>query len=181
MPDSKVRDLMVPKEAYATVSADGSIQDVVLTLREARTEGKLKDPEGYQDRAVLVMWQSHIIGKLTMLDVIRGLGHLGRGKSSGSKLGPIIESMTNEFAIKQKSLARLVKDASKRTVRDLLRPYGKKETIDVDASLDTALHQFITSELRSLLVTSDEEIVGILRLSDVYEHVSTLLLACQQD
>ncbi len=180
MAEITVRDLMVPNDAYACVSAGGTIRDAVLALQEARAQEHQQDPDRDRDRAVLVLWQSHIIGKLTMLDVIRGLGpRRDRSKTGASSLGPLIESMTEEFALRQTSLSRLVERAGKLSVQDLLRPYDKTEAIDRDALLDTALHQFISGEYRSLLVTADDEIVGILRLVDVYEHISEMIINCQ--
>ncbi len=179
MSEMKVQDLMVPNDAYATVSADGTIRDAVLALRKARTQERQQDPDRDRDRAVLVMWQAHIIGKVTMLDVVKSLGpRRYRGKTGASSLGPLVESMTLDFALRQKTLSRLVEEACKLSVRDLMRPYDKAETIAYDAGLDKALHQFISGEYQSLLVMADDGIIGILRLVDVYEHISEMIVSC---
>ncbi len=171
---------MVPRDAYATVSAGGKLRDVALALREARVEEVRQRPEHARDRAVLVMWEADIIGKISMLDVIKSLGpKRDYHKTGASSLGPLIESMTKDFALRQTSLTRLVEKACKLTVRDLLRPYDREETVAIDAPLDTALHQFISGEYQSLLVTSDDDIVGILRLVDVYEYISEKIIACE--
>lgn len=177
MAEITVRDLMVPSDAYATVAADGTLRDVALALREARAH---ENPQHRaRDRAVLVMWQAHIIGKLTMLDFIKNLGpHRNHPKTGASSLGPLIESMTKEFALRQTPLPRLVEKARTLSVRDMLRPYSKDETVAIDAPLDKALHQFISGEYRSLLVTANDEIVGILRLVDVYEYISEMIIDC---
>lgn len=178
MPDIIVKDLMVPRDAYATVSVDDSLRDVVLALRSAREHERQQHRD--RDRAVMVIWQAHIIGKLTMLDLIRSLGpRRDQPKSGASSLGPLIESMTKDFTLRQTPLPRLIEKACKLTVRDMLRPYGKDEIIASDAPLDKALHQFISGEYRSLLVTADDEIIGILRLVDVYEHISEMIIACE--
>ncbi len=176
MAETTVRDLMVPNDAYATVSAGGTLRDVVLALHAARTQ---EHPERERDRAVLVVWQADIIGKITMLDVIRSLGSPRDLRTTGaSPLASLMESMTREFALRQTSLSRLVEKACDLTVRDLLRPYDKQETVAIDAPLDKALHQFIVGEYQSLLVTSNNDIVGILRLVDVYNYISNKILDC---
>lgn len=176
-----VSDLMVPREAYAAVSEDGTLRDAVLALQEAQRREQQQDPDRHRDRAVLVMKGEHVIGKLSMLDVIGSLEPRydrleGRRSSS---MGPLIESMTRNFSLRQNPLPRLVEKASKHRVRDLLRPYEKAETIDLNASLDTALHQLIGGQYQGLLVTSGDEIVGILRLLDVYERISEMIIECQ--
>ncbi len=183
MEQMTVKDLMIPNDAYATVSADGSLREAVLALQEARRQDQQQDPERHRDRAVLVMWQAHIIGKLSMLDVLRGLKprHARVEGRRASSIGPLIESMTQDFGLRQKPLSRLVEQACKLHVRDLMRPFDETETIDMNASLDTALHQFIAGEYQGLLVKSDDDIVGILRLLDVYEWISKMIIECQTE
>lgn len=177
MAEVTVRDLMVHGDAYATVSASDTLRDVVLALDKARALERRQHPEHDPDRAVLVIWQADIIGKITMLDIISSLGPRRDSHTrEASSLGPLMESMTREFALRQTSLSRLVEKACKLTVRDLLRPYAKDETIAIDAPLDMALHQFISGEYRSLLVTSDRAIVGILRLVEVYKYISKKII-----
>ena len=56
--------------------------------------------------------------------------------------------------------------------KDLLREHSRDETIDENAPLDQAVHQLVHGKL---LATRGERIVGILRLSDVFTAVSTML------
>ncbi|NIV35312.1 MAG: hypothetical protein GWN58_39420, partial [Anaerolineae bacterium] len=60
---------------------------------------------------------------------------------------------------------------------DLIRPFEEDELIDHGASMDTALHQLISGQYQSLLVTRGDEVIGVLRLIDVYEGISKLLRA----
>jgi CBS domain-containing protein len=54
------------------------------------------------------------------------------------------------------------------------------EYVPQDASLDQALHQLVVGHHQSLLVTKDgKEIVGILRLTDVFQEVCEMMKACQ--
>jgi CBS-domain-containing membrane protein len=49
----------------------------------------------------------------------------------------------------------------------------------MDATLDQALHQLVVGHHQSLLVTKDgKEIVGILRLTDVFQEISEMIKAC---
>ncbi len=76
-----------------------------------------------------------------------------------------------------KPLSNLVEKASTVTVRDLVREIAEGETVDAEDSLDRALHQLIVGRFQSLLVTSNGDIVGILRLADIYEEICKRLRA----
>ena len=53
----------------------------------------------------------------------------------------------------------------------------KGEFIDKDANLNEAVHQLIIGRHQSLIVSSGKEIVGILRLSDVFREVCNMIKA----
>jgi CBS domain-containing protein len=49
----------------------------------------------------------------------------------------------------------------------------------MDATLDQAIHQLVVGHHQSLLVTKDgKEIVGILRLTDVFQEISERIKEC---
>jgi len=54
------------------------------------------------------------------------------------------------------------------------------EYVAEDATLDRAIHQLVIGRHQSLLVTHEDRIVGILRLTDVFMEICTLIKACQQ-
>ncbi len=57
--------------------------------------------------------------------------------------------------------------------------YTEGEYIDVNALLDEAIHQLVMGHHQSLLVTEEKTIIGILRLTDVFETVSETILTCE--
>ena len=52
--------------------------------------------------------------------------------------------------------------------------YAMGEFVGENASLSVAIHQLLLGHHQSLLVTSDKDIVGILRLTDVFREISNL-------
>jgi predicted transcriptional regulator len=54
-----------------------------------------------------------------------------------------------------------------------------KERIAEESSLQEAVHQLIVGNHQSLLVTRDSEIVGVLRLTDVFSKICGLIKACR--
>lgn len=186
------KDLMVPKDEYARITADATLSQAALALDEAQKSEQRADPTRHRDRAILVVDKNgKILGKLTMLDVLQGLvpRHdrvVGAAASSraAARVGSarlIIESMNRETGLWNKPLSNLVEKASSVKVRRLLRPVDVGETIDEEAPFDAALHQLIMGRFQSLLVTRNGEIVGILRLIDVYDRISRLLIPSNSD
>jgi CBS domain-containing protein len=55
----------------------------------------------------------------------------------------------------------------------------KKFNITESASLDEAIHQMVLGHHQSLLVTRDDRIVGILRLTDVFAAIYHAMKACE--
>ena len=69
-----VKDLMVPKDEYATISSEETLREAALTLQETQRRMQRLAPNRYRDRAVLVVDKNgQVIGKLSMLNVLRGL------------------------------------------------------------------------------------------------------------
>ena len=181
-----VKNLMVAKDKYATISADATLRDATLALYAAQLEELSLNPTRHRDRAVLAIdAHGEVYGKLAMLDVLRGLEQRydrveGSRASSraASRIGfarYVIESMGNDVGLWNRPLTNLVEKASAVKVRQLVPAIAAGESVDEDASIDAALHQLIMGRFQSLFVTRNGNIVGILRLTDVYEEISWLL------
>jgi predicted transcriptional regulator len=52
------------------------------------------------------------------------------------------------------------------------------EIVSIDDTLEMAVHQMIVGQHQSLLVMQGEDIVGILRLVDVFQQIGKLIKAC---
>jgi len=184
MKTARVKDLMVPLDEYATVSEDANLYDAVLALEEAQSRFS-KDL--YKHRAVLVYDKDKdIVGKLSQLDVIRGLesGYKKVGDLKGvahSGFSPeLIRSMIEKHGLWQKPLEDVCRTAPKIRVKDVMYTPTEGEYVEEDEPLDRAIHQLVVGHHQSLLVTRSEKIVGILRLTDVFMEICTLIKACQQ-
>jgi CBS domain-containing protein len=177
---------MVPKNEYAKISADSTLSDAALTLQEVQQQELRLDPTRHRDRAIFVVDEyDQVIGKLSMLNVLRGLlprYDRVRGSRASSmaatRVGSArlnIDSQERAVGLWNKPLTNLIKKASTVKVRNLIREIVPGETVDEGASLDTALYQMIVGRFQSLLVTRDSKVIGILRLTDVYDEISEKL------
>jgi CBS domain-containing protein len=178
----KVKDIMVPLAEYATVSTEATLYEAVHALEEAQQRfGK----ERYRHRAILVFDENkQIVGKLSQLDVIRGLeaGYtkVGNLKAiSHTGFSPdLIKSIMEKYNLWQSHLSDICRKASQIKVKEIMYTPTQGEYVDQEATLDGAIHQLVMGHHQSLLVTGGTAIVGVLRLTDVFMEVCEAIKAC---
>jgi CBS domain-containing protein len=178
-----VSDLMVPLQEYATVSEEASLHAAVLALEEAQ---KKFHQNRYKHRAILVLDESRrVVGKISQLDVLKGLesGYKKMGDFKGiSHTGfstEFIKSMVDKYDLWKKPLEEICRRSPHIKVKDIMYTPTEGEYVPMDATLDQALHQLVVGHHQSLLVTKGgREIVGILRLTDVFQEISEMIKLC---
>jgi len=188
MKSYKVKNLMVPLSEYATVSEAATLMDAVKALKEAQAAFNQKR---YRHRAILVIDKNnHIVGKLSQHDVIEALEpnykEMRGSAPSGSmhRLGfsdDFVKSTIEQYHLWEKALENLCDKAIDQKVIELMYSPGKGEFVNESASMDEAIHRLIIGHHHSLLVTADHdvrEIVGVLRLGDIFEFVSDAMHEC---
>ena len=174
-----IKDLMVPLEEYATVPNSATLYDAVLALEEAQEKF---DHLPYKHRAVLVYdSKDQIVGKLGQLDIIRALepkyGEMGNIKSL-SRFGlsrKFISSIMENNYLWEKPLTHICKKGADIKVKDFMHTPVEGEYVNEDASLEMACHQLVLGHHQSLLVTRGDKIVGILRLTDVFNNIFQIM------
>ena len=167
------KDLMVPITEYATVSIDATLSETVLALEKAQEEFT---NNRYSHRAVLVMnKEGRVVGKLSQLDFLRALeGEDDRfdDLNDVAKFGFSTSAVACHQEVNYKATHTpredMLQTAANLKVADCMHTLSRGEYVDEDTSLETAIHQLITEKHLSLLVTKGKDIVGILRLSDVF-------------
>jgi CBS domain-containing protein len=171
-----VRDLMLSLDEYATISSKDTIKQALLALSKSQL-GLTQDR--HYHRAVLVLKDGRVIGKLSHWAILRSLEpkFLKRDdESSLSRAGltdEFIQSLKDTFSLFTGSLEQMCRAAGRIKAVDAMVPVG--ESIDEDATLTVAIRNFATRHTQSLLVTRNGEVVGILRLSDVFEEVADII------
>ena len=175
----KVKELMVPLEKYATVSNEATLPEAVISLEKAQTT---LDPSRHKHRAILVLDETgKVVSKITMKHVLSALEpNYGKLESievlERSGHSPdMIKSMLEDHALWTEPLEFIHERAANLKVKDFIQPLSECEYLDVDASLHEAIHRLIVCPYLSLLVTSDDDVKGILRLSDVFTKVCGII------
>ena len=179
----RVKDLMVPISEYATVSEGSTLLDAVLALEKAQ---EIFDHSQYLHRAILILDKNkRVIGKVSQLDTLRAL------EPKNEQLDKIEDisryGFSQKFIINLREQNRLtdvsIRDmclaAAGLKVEALMQTLTEGEFIDENASLNIAIHQLVRGSHMSLLVTSEKEIVGIIRSSDVFSAIFHTMKACK--
>ena len=180
----KVKDLMVPLDEYATVSDKATLYEAVLALEKAQEELD-RTRYLYLHGAILVFDKNNkIVGKISQLDILRALEpkYMEMGEpSSLSRAGfspNFLKSMMEQYSLLSDSLSEACSKAANIKIKDFMYTPSEGEYVAESASLNEAIHQLVMGHHQSLLVTRGEEIVGILRLTDVFKDIFQAMKAC---
>jgi len=176
----KVKELMVPLAEYATVSEEATLSEAVKALEKAQKEF---NHTRYRHRAILVLNKhNQVVGKLSQHDVIKALEPNYRRVQSLKSLDrfgispALVKSMMEQYSLWDRPLESLCTTAAKEKVREIMYTPTEGEYIEEDASMDAAIHRLVIGHHHSLLVTRGRDIVGILRLTDVFSLITQKLL-----
>jgi CBS domain-containing protein len=178
----KVKDLMIPLTEYATVDEEATLFDAVTALEKAQLAF---DHSRYQHRAILILdKEGKVVGKLSQIDVLRALepkyaemqGSNGLARYGFSR--KFMKSMLTQYHLWESPLKNICHKAGEKRVRDFMYTPTEGEYVPEDAMLDEAIHQLVLGQHQSLLVTKDNDIVGILRLTDVFAAVFHVMKEC---
>ncbi|MCP4571423.1 MAG: CBS domain-containing protein [bacterium] len=174
MKNRLVKDLMLPLSEYAVVSGEASLKDALAALLASGDRLPAGKP---RHRAVLVSDpQGGIEGKVGQHDFIEALepkykvlGDVEQLSTAGLDEG-FVDSIMENYRFWWEDLQDLCRRARAVRVRQVMKSVATR--IDEEASVAEAMHMFVMARAQSLLVTRQEKVVGILRLSDVFGEVA---------
>jgi len=176
-----VKDVMVPVSEYATVSEEATLYDAILALEKAQAAF---DQNRYRHRAILVYSENgKITGKVSQIDILRALEpkyeQIGIPRSRYPFTPHFMKSLFSQFDLWNLPLDDICKKAGQKRVKEFVGNFDEGELVEEGRSLNEAIHLLVVGQLQSLLVTREEEVVGILRLTDVFNEVFKMVKACQ--
>jgi CBS domain-containing protein len=179
----EIRHLMVALSEYATVNEDATLAEAIHALEQAQDR---LGPSRHRHRAVLVTnSEGQVIGKVAQIDVLRALAP----RLTQDRLGAItrlgfnpeqIRSAGEGFGLREGLLAVLARRSHSLKVRDIMTTPTAREYVPEDASLEQAIDQLALGKHQSLLVTRGDDVVGILRLTDVFVAICEELAASRE-
>ncbi len=162
---------MIPLSEYATAPEDASLAEAVEALEVAQNEYK----KTYKHRAILAYDKNdRIVGRVSQLDVLRALESRYNQISESPRISRhgfsknFIKSIFSQFNFLDEPFNDVCKRTASLKVKDIMYTPTEGEYVDTEASIGEAIHQFIMGPHQSLLVTENGDIVGILKLTDVF-------------
>ncbi len=182
MKAKKVSELMIPISDYATVSQDATLADAIKALKTAQSDTKFH----HKHRAVLALDKNGtVVGKLGIRGILKALEPKYRQFEHSEDTGSIglsrfgfnmefLTSLVDKLELWDESMEELIKKASRLKVKQIMYTPSKGEYVSEDAPMAEAVHQFILGCHQSLLVLNKDGVVGILRLSDIFDLVCEL-------
>jgi CBS domain containing-hemolysin-like protein len=178
-----VKELMVPLSEYATVPMGSTLFEAVLALEKAQEEF---DHTKYKHRGVLILdKKKRVIGKLGQLDVLRALEPKDEDMNEINDLSQFgfssnfIHKLQAQRRMTTAPLKDLCSKASQLKVEDFMQAPSEGEFIEQEASLEMAVLQLVYGHHLSLLVTRNQEIIGILRMTDAFAAVFHTMKECE--
>jgi len=181
MEETKVRDLMVPSAQFPKIADSATLFETLLALESAQE----RYLSGQSDQRILLVedGEGRVIGKISPIDLLRGLETNYPQLSSEEAvsrfgLDYIWKSMRAELHLWEDPFRDLCRRADRIRVRDFSRPPAEGHRVVADDTLAACLHLFVMSRHDALFVIDGDEIVGLLRFSDIYRMVSRILHDC---
>lgn len=178
----KIEDLMVPLSEYATVTIGATLFEAVLALEKAQLAF---DKTKYLHRAVLVLdKKGEVVGKISQHTALKALEpqYLKMADSASvSHYGfsvDFLKSLQDQYSLLDGALENICQKAAQTKVEAFMSKLTEGEYIEIDASLDKAIHMLVMGHYQSLLVRKDGKVVGVLRLTDVFAAVFHVMKSC---
>jgi CBS domain-containing protein len=179
----KVKDLMVPIEEYATVGYNATLYEALIALKTAQE--KLQDGKP-PHRAVLVNDAAgNLVGNVGRLSFIKALGvgfSVPTARAQMDRAGVSLESIAtvmNHVRFLYRDRGSLQDRAKSIKARNVMHPVG--ESIDEEGSLQEAIDLFSACQVLSILVKRGTRVVGVLRVSDLFQKLQNQILDPDED
>ncbi|MCB2187974.1 MAG: hypothetical protein KQJ78_16265 [Deltaproteobacteria bacterium] len=180
--DTKIRELMIPLQEYPKIAEGASLSQAVKILEAAHENLKFRN---YKARAVLVTDAAgRVVGKLNMWGCLRALEPKYQDIADFDRLThfglnpDFLRSMVDSHGLWVDPFDALCSKAAERHVRDFMTVPGQDEYVEADDNVVDGIHHLLMGKHMSLLVREGDEVVGIFRLSDVFEFVTEKIKNC---
>jgi CBS domain-containing protein len=185
MKSYQVKNLMVPLSEYSTIPQDDSLLEAFMMLKKAQADF---DPGRGRRRAILVTDNdNHVVGKLSQHDMIEALEPSYQNIRSSLQDGRMhrlgfsddfVESTLEQYQLWEQGLENLCAKSGQITVKEIMYSPSEGEFLSESSTMNRAIHRLVIGHHHSLLVTAEgdpHEIVGVLRLEDVFDFVCDVL------
>jgi len=181
MEKMNVRDLMILKERFPRIADSATFYEALMALESAQE----KYLAGEAEQRILLVEDAEgkIMGKLSPIDLLRGL-ETNYNRMDTQKilsrfgLDYIWKSMQEDYGLWGNPFDDLCRKAAGLRIRDFIKPLPEGQCVRVDETLVKCFHLFVMNRHDALFVLEGDEIVGLVRFSDVYRKASRMMKEC---
>ena len=164
MPEKKVKDLMISLEDYPHIPYWFTLRQAMAIVREASIKFA-----GYLPRSILVFDEKyHLMGMLTLRDIIRGLEPTFLKESEYITPDPSLTVLVKDL------FGPGLKESYQKAVSDVMSPI--RVTINAEDSIAKALFLMMKENVGMMPVMQENKVAGMIRLSDVFKVISDVIL-----
>lgn len=181
MEKMNVRDLMVAKDRFPKISNQATFFEALVALERAQ-ENYLA---GKTEQRILLVEDEHgkVISKISPIDLIRGLetnySRIDIGDAiRHSGLTYIWTAMQKDYRLWEDPFKDLCRKSVEVKIRNFIRAPGEGQTVGPEDTLAKCFHIFVMNRHDSLFVVKGDEIIGLLRFSDVYRKIAQTMKEC---
>ncbi len=181
MEKMKVGDLMVPVDSFPKISVNAGFYDALQALENAHNE-YVSGESG--ERILLVENENgKIIGKLSPMDLLRGL-ETNYTRADSEKVltsygyANIWKSFQEDYNLWETPFRDLCRKATQVHLKSFLKGPSEGQTVGMHDPLAKCFHRFVMNRHDALFVVEGDQIVGLLKFSDVYKEVLKTMKEC---
>lgn len=175
-----VRDLMISATKCGHIRQDVSLGVAILMLERGH-DGPSAGGETLDHAALLVLNKDNlVVGKLSPTEIVRNMDRIYHSQqgdeniahTAASGLTPaLLKSLTQNSPLRCETFEEICQHAFDLRVKDCMTPPQDNQCVLESDRLEVAIHKLAIGAHQTLLVISKERIIGILKLSDVFQQL----------
>jgi len=176
-----VRDFMVPVGEFPKISNQATFYEALMALEDAQEKYLV----GKNKQRILLVEDNNgkVVGKVSPFDMLRGLEPSydqieAEEKLPSSGLSYALKAIRQQYRLWQTPFADLCKKAKDIKIKDFVKASPDRQAVQRDDRLIKAFNWFVMGRYDSLFVYDGDEIVGLVKFSDVYEDIKETMKEC---
>ena len=159
--EKRVKDILTPIEEYSTVDANGTVKEAIAVLKKSYCPVEKSQCSGH--RTVLVHEDCKLIGLLTFRALLTAIEP--RFIKVDQWAVPVFwEGLFTERC----------REESRKKVKDVMTPLSLV-ALAAEDTIIKAVHAMIKHKLGTLPVTKDGQVVGMVRINEIFHEISELM------
>jgi len=176
-----VRDLMVTADKFPKISYRATFYEALSALENAQK----KYLSGESEQRILLVEdeKGKIIGKLSPIDLFRGLETNYNNMETENLLNRfglhyLWKSVQDDYSLWENPFRDLCRKAVEIRVKDFIKGAYEGQSVTAGDPMAKCFHLFVMNRHDALFVLEEDNIIGLIRFSDIYRKASEIMKEC---